>query len=404
MSTRSEDSAKPRAFDGVRVVEFAALIAGPSCGKYLADHGADVIKVERYPLGDISRHSNRTGAARSPMFVQHNAGKRSLCVDIKQPDGMAIVRDLVAKADVVIEAFTPGVMSRLGLGYEDLKALNPSIILCSISGFGQSGPNANRPGYAHISHSMTGWLGMQFLHRDPPEMPRGPGIAIADTTTGLTAFGAVGAALYRKAMTGEGEHIDIALFDSLYGSNDSSLQTYLMNGEIDVWYHPVYATKDGYLTTLVGPDHRSWRNTCVAMGRAELADDPRFSDEAKLSENREEATEIMSNWLASITSEEAERLLTAHHVASGIVNTIEKAARQPQTDARGLTVTVDDPLLGQTELVNSAFRYSNAGSGVTGPAPLLGGHNDEILREELGYDDDRIETLKAASILRAQRI
>ncbi|NKB56544.1 MAG: hypothetical protein GKS00_09425 [Alphaproteobacteria bacterium] len=404
MSDTEEKKAKPRAFEGVRVVEFAALIAGPSCGKYLADHGADVIKVERYPLGDISRHSNKTNAPRSPMFVQHNAGKRSLCIDIKQPEGMAIVRELVAKADVVIEAFTPGVMARLGLGYEDLKALNPSIILCSISGFGQTGPNANRPGYAHISHSMTGWLGMQFLHRDPPETPRGPGIAIADTTTGLTAFGAVATALYRKAMTGEGEHIDIALFDSLFGSNDSSLQTYLINGEIDVWYHPVYATKDGYLTTLVGPDHRSWRNSCKAMGRAELADDPRFSDETKLSENRDTATEILGSWLATKTSEEAERMLTEHHVPSGIVQTVDKAVRQPQVQARGLTVTIEDPLLGQTELVNSAFRYANATSGVNGPAPTLGQHNDEILRDELGYDPDRVNALKTASVLREEQI
>ena len=158
MNTNNKNSS--RAFEGIRVVEFAALIAGPSCGKYLADHGADVIKVERYPLGDIARRSNRTSAARSPMFLQHNAGKRSLCVDVKRPEGMEIVRLLIAKADVVIEAFTPGVMARLGLGYEDLKALNPSVIMCSISGFGQSGPNKDRPGYAHISHAMTGWLGI----------------------------------------------------------------------------------------------------------------------------------------------------------------------------------------------------------------------------------------------------
>ncbi len=399
MNGENKKSKKPGAFNGIRVVEFAALIAGPSCGKYLADHGADVIKVERYPLGDISRHS-RTNGSRSPMFVQHNAGKRSLCVDIKQPEGMTIVRDLIAKADVVIEAFTPGVMARLGLGYEDLQALNPSIILCSISGFGQTGPNANRPGYAHISHSMTGWLGMQFLHRDPPEVPRGPGIAIADTTTGLTAFGAVASALYRKATTGEGEHIDIALFDSLYGSNDSSLQGYLLNGEVDVWYHPVYATKDGYLTTLVGPDHRSWRNSCIAMGNAELADDPRFCNEAQLGANRDKAAEILSNWLANVTSEEAERLLTKHHVASGIVNTVNKAARQPQVTARNLTITVKDPLLGDTEVINSAFRYANAESGVKGPAPTLGQHNEEILRDDLGYDDCEVTALKIGAVLR----
>ena len=404
MTERREKQTKPGAYDGVRVVELGALIAGPSCGKYLADHGADVIKVERYPLGDISRYANRTSATRSPMFLQHNAGKRSLCVDIKQPEGLDIVRQLIAKADVVIQAFTPGTMERLGLGYEALKEMNPGIILCSISGFGQTGRNANRPGYAHLSHSMTGWLGMQFLHRDPPELPRGPGIAIADTTTGLTAFGAIGAALYRKAMTGEGDHIDIALFDSLYGSNDSSLQTYLTTGEIDVWYHPVHATKNGYVTALAGPDHRSWQRTCVAMGKPGLAEDPRFRDQKSLTAHLDDAAKIMQSWLAATTSEEAERLLTENHVPCGIVLTVDKAVRQPQVADRNLTVTVDDPLLGAHEQVNSAFKYENVARGVRGPAPMLGQHNEEVLRQELDYDDDRITRLNTNAVLRQERI
>jgi CoA:oxalate CoA-transferase len=164
--TDQPTSDKPRPLDGVRVIELSALIAGPSCAKYLADHGAEVIKIERYPLGDISRHSfTPTQTKRSPMFVQQNAGKQSLCIDLKRPEGLAVVKDLVRISDVVIEAFTPGVMARLGLGYDDLRRINPRLILCSISGFGQTGPNAGRPGYAHISHAMTGWLAMQFLHR-----------------------------------------------------------------------------------------------------------------------------------------------------------------------------------------------------------------------------------------------
>ncbi len=395
---------KPGPFTGVRVVELGALIAGPSCGKYLADHGADVIKVERYPLGDISRHFNRTGAKRSPMFLQHNAGKRSICVDIKQPEGLEIVRGLCDKADVVIQAFTPGTMERLGLDYETLKKRNPDIILCSISGFGQTGRNANRPGYAHLAHSMTGWLSMQFLHRDPPESPRGPGIAIADTTTGLTAFGAVGAALYRKAMTGEGDHLDIALFDSLYGSNDSSLQAYLTSGEIDVWYHPVHAARDGFVTALAGPDHASWQRTCVAMGRPKLAQDPRFKNQKCLTENLDEAASIMRVWLASLSCAEAERALTENHVPCGIAYTIDQAARQPQVIDRGLTVEVEDPILGSHDQVNSAFKYQNAGSGVCGPAPMLGEHNVEVLREELGYDSEKIAKLKTHAILKQDRV
>ena len=395
---------KAGAYAGVQVVELGALIAGPSCGKYLADHGADVIKVERYPLGDISRHSNRTGAKRSPMFLQHNAGKRSICVDIKQPEGLEVVRQLCAKADVVIQAFTPGTMDRLGLGYESLKEINPGVIMCSISGFGQTGRNAKRPGYAHLAHSMAGWLGMQFLHRNPPEVPRGPGIAIADTTTGLTAFGAVGAALYRKAVTGEGDHLDIALFDSLYGSNDSSLQAYLTSGEIDVWYHPVHAAKDGYVTALPGPDHASWCRICVAMGQPELAQDPRFQDQKSLTAHLDEASAAMQAWLATVTCEEAERALTGNHVPCGIVYTIDQAARQPQVADRGLTVQVEDPILGPHDQINSAFKYENAESRVRGPAPMLGEHNEQVLREELGYDEARIANLRACKVVRTERI
>lgn len=397
-------TARKGAFDGIRVLEFAALVAGPSCGKYMADHGADVIKVERFPMGDVSRSGFLRGAARSPMFLQHNAGKRSICIDIKSPEGLESVRALIPGTDVVIEAFTPGVMARLGLGYGDLQALNPSIILCSISGFGQTGPNADRPGYAHISHAMAGWLGMQFLHRDPPEAPRGPGIAIGDTTTGLTAFGAVSAALYHKATTGEGDHIDIALFDSLFGSNDSSLQHYLTTGDIDVWYHPVHATKDGYLTANVGPDHRSWAGACAAMGKPELANDSRFADAAALDENKDAATEILRNWLATLSAEEAEMRLTEHHVACGEVKTIDKAVRQPQVEARGLVRKVDDPILGETEIINSAFCYANSESSVRGPAPTLGQHNHEILREILDYDDARLADMEDRNILRSEQI
>ena len=400
----ADPDTKKGAYDGLRVLEFAALIAGPSCGKYMADHGADVIKVERFPMGDVARHGFLKGAPRSPMYIQHNAGKRSLCVDVKDPDGLAAVLALIPQTDVVIEAFTPGVMARLGLGYDDLRALNPGIILCSVSGFGQTGPNADRPGYAHISHAMTGWLGMQFLHRDPPEAPRGPGIAIGDTTTGLTAFGAIGAALYRKAMTGEGDHLDIALFDSLFGSNDDSLQRYLTTGEIDVWYHPVHAAKEGYITANVGPDHKSWANACAAMERPELASDPRFSDAAALAQHQDEATGILRDWLATLSAEDAEQRLSAHHVACGVVRTIDQAVDQPQVTARGLVRTVNDPILGETKVVNSAFRYANAESGLKGPAPMLGEHNHEILRDLLNYDEDALRDLEDRGVLRTERI
>ena len=392
---------KRGALDGIRVIEFTALIAGPSCARYLADHGAEVIKIERFPEGDVARVSSAGKLPRSAMYVAHNGGKKGLCLDLTQPEGLEVARDLIARADVVIEAFTPGVMKRLGLGWDDCKKLNPKLVMCSISGFGQTGPNASRPGYAHIAHSMTGWLAIQFLHHNPPETPRGPGIAIADVITGISAFGAICAALFKRERTGEGEYIDIALFDSLFAANDMSLQNYLITGEISVFHHPVHKTKDGYLTANVGPDFRAWQNVCKAMGREELLRDPRFSSHAAVLANRDAATAEVRAWLSTLTTEEAEKRLVAHHVVTGIVKTLDQAARQPQVLARELITEVDDPVLGRIDVVNSSIKYLNSEARVRGPAPMLGEHNAEVLAEVLGYSKEKIAALREKGVLQS---
>ncbi len=392
----------PGPLSGVRVIEFTALIAGPSAARYLSDHGAEVIKIERFPDGDVSRQTSRQGRKRSAMFVQHNGGKKGLCLDLTRPEGLQIARDLICKADVVVEAFTPGVMKKLGLGYEDLKALNPRIILCSISGFGQTGPNAHRPGYAHIAHSMTGWLAIQFLHRDPPEVPRGPGVAIADVMAGITAFGAISAALFRRERTGEGEWLDVALFDSLFVANDDSVQGCLIDGQVKPAYHAVHKTLDGYVTANVGPDFRAWQNICAAMGRPELLKDERFCSLAAVQANQQEATQVLAQWLGTLTSEQADRILTEHHVVVGVVKTMPEAIRQPQVLDRHLIKRVEDPELGPIDVINSAVKYRHSDVGVRGPAPLLGQHNAQVLRDLLGYDEARIAALQGAGILRQQ--
>ena len=405
MSPASTDENTSRGtLAGIRVLEFTALIAGPSAARALADHGAEVIKIERFPDGDVSRSVNRIVPGRSAMFVQHNSGKKGLCLDLGRPEGLAIAQDLVRKSDIVIEAFTPGVMAKLGLGYEDLKALNPTIILCSISGFGQTGPNANRPGYAHIAHSMTGWLAMQSMYRDPPQIPTGPGIAIADVVTGITAFGAICAALFKRERTGRGERIDVSLFDSLFAANDESMQRCLIDGVERPGYHAVHATLDGYVTANVGPDFRAWQSICKAMGRLELLDDPRFSSLAQVNRNRVEATRLLSDWLATLTSDEADRILTEHHVVVGVMKTIGQAARQPQVLAREMIAPVDDPVLGRIDVINTAAKFSDASVGVSAPAPTLGEHNSSVLSDLLGYDAQKIAALTSAGVLRTEAI
>lgn len=389
---------------GIRVVEFCALIAGPSCARYLADHGAEVIKIERYPLGDSSRGANNAGVARSAMYVQHNGGKKGLCVDLTQPDGLVIALDLIRRADVVIEAFTPGVMARLGLGYEALKAINPKLVMCSISGFGQTGPNSARPGYAHVAHSMAGWIAMQFLHRDPPEVPRGPGIAIADVVTGITAFGAICAALFRRERTGRGEYLDVALFDSLFAANDESLQRCLIDGVVNVWHHPVYKTQDGFVTANIGPDYKSWQSICKVVGRLDLLADPRFLDQPSLTKHIAQAIDVLRAWLLQQTSADADRILTEHHVVCGVVKTVPEVIRQPQVLERGLITGVDDPVLGYIEVVNSAVKFREATVGVRGHAPMVGEHNESVLRDLLGFDAQRIAKLREQGVLRELNI
>lgn len=400
----ASDTPKAGVLDGIRVLEFTALIAGPSAARYLADHGAQVIKIERFPGGDASRLLGRPGTARSAMFVQHNSGKLGLCLDLTKPQGLQIARDLVRQSDVVIEAYTPGVMKKLGLGYDDLKALNPKIILCSVSGFGQTGPNAQRPGYAHMAHSMTGFLATLFLHRDPPEAPRGPGIAVADVITGITAYGAICAALFKRERTGRGEWIDVALFDSLFAASDETLQHCLQGGTVQPAFHPVHKTLDGYVTANIGPDYRAWQNVCAAIGKPELLQDPRFSSQQAVLQNAPAAAKLLSDWLATQTSEDAERILTENHVVVGVVKTVEQAVRQPQVLARGGIAPVDDPILGRIDVVNTAAKFADARVGVRGHAPTLGEHNASVLREVLGYSEQRIAELKTAGVLREQVI
>lgn len=388
-----------RPLEGLRVIEFAALIAGPSCARMLADHGAEVIKVERYPNGDVSRGLNPADVERSPVYMQHNAGKKSVCINLKAPEGRQLALDLVATADVVIEANTPGVMDRLGLGYDDLKQVKPDIILCSISGFGQTGPNARRPGYAHMAHAMTGWLAMQFMHRNPPEEPRGPGIAIGDVIAGISAFGGVCAALVNRKATGKGAHIDIALFDSLFCVNDMSLQTYLTSGEVHVHYHPVYKTKDGYITVAIGPDFESWQRTCDAIGQSTLYEEGRFNSMAAVNANMGKVDQIIGEWASERRTAEIAQRFESHHIVFGIVQTVDQVFDLSQVKERSLTQFVDDPLLGSVEILGSPFCYSGERMNPRGPAPLLGQHNDQVLAEVAADGRNTIKALRRKKVI-----
>jgi formyl-CoA transferase len=396
----------------IKVLDLSRVLAGPWTAQNLADLGAEVIKVERPGKGDDSRayappflkdeqgNETREGA----YFCAANRGKKSITVNLSKPEGQQLVRELAKGVDVLVENYKVGDLARYGLGYEDLAKLNPGLVYCSVTGFGQTGPNANRPGYAHIAHSMTGWLAMQSMYRDPPQIPTGPGIAIADVITGITAFGAICAALFKRERTGRGERIDVSLFDSLFAANDESMQRCLIDGVERPGYHAVHATLDGYVTANVGPDFRAWQSICKAMGRMDLLEDRRFSSLPSVNRNRVEATRLLSGWLATLTSDEADRILTEHHVVVGVVKTIGQAARQPQVLAREMITPVYDPVLGRIDVINTAAKFSDASVGVSAHAPTLGEHNSSVLGDLLGYDAQKIAALTAAGVLRTEAI
>jgi crotonobetainyl-CoA:carnitine CoA-transferase CaiB-like acyl-CoA transferase len=239
------------------------------------------------------------------------------------------------------------------------------------------------------------------IRRSAHAAPASPSV---DTTAGLTAFGAVCAALFNRERTGTGEHIDISLFDALFCSNDFTYQAALNPAadDVEVWYHPVHATRDGYVTANVGPDMRAWQNVCKAMKREDLLNDPRFDTQEHVNANAHAAADLVSDWLATLTSKEAQAALDAHHVPCAPVLTVDQAVRQPQVLERELTVPVNDPVLGELRTMNSAFRYTHATVGVSGPAPRLGEHNETVLKEVLGYDEQAINTLNEQGVLQTR--
>lgn len=394
--------------EGYRVLDFTQVLAGPTTTRYLAEMGADVIKIEFAPNGDISRGVPYLRDGRSGYYVQQNRGKKSLCLDLKDPAAAGVIRDLITRVDVMVENFAPGVIGRLGFAYEVVKALNPRIVMCSISTFGQSGPLASRPGYDFIGCAYSGVMSMLGHPDRPPIIPQ---VGVGDISTGVHALSAILAALLHRERTGEGQFVETSLLDCYFSYNDMTVHTASLSGGAFVprrngAHHfgvaplGVFNGKESAILIMASTDHQ-FGYLCQAMGRPELPADPRFKTNADRMAHVGELIRLIQDWFDAMPSDaEIFRLFEEHRVPFAPVLGVEQAMAHPHLRERGTVTTVKDRFLGEFEVPGFPLRFSEYPRDRLGDAPTLGEHNTAILRDYLDYSPDRIATLEAAGVLR----
>jgi len=400
----------------IRVLDLSRVLAGPWAGQNLADLGAEVIKIERPKSGDDSRAfgppwvKDARGAETkdSAYFTSANRGKKSVTLNIASPEGQAIVRELAARCDVLIENYKYGDLARYGLGYEDLRKANPRLVYCSVTGFGQSGPYRERPGYDFMIQGMGGMMSVTGEPDDAPGGgPQRAGVPIADIITGMYASIAICAALAHRAETGVGQHLDLALLDSQIALLAYQNTNYFSTGKPPkrignlhpniVPYQP-FRTRDGAVILACGNDNL-FRKFCDAAGQSALAGDPRFASNGKRVENRAEMTRLLGQLFKQRTTAEWVDLLEKAGVPNGPINDIAQVYEEPQVKARGIRVDLDHPVAGKLPTVASPMRFSATKVEYRGAPPTLGQHTDEVLRNLLAKNDAELARLRAAKVI-----
>ncbi len=405
-------TAKPM-LTGYRVLDITQYVAGPTCCRTLAELGAEVIKVELAPEGDRIRGAGfkpldpaLADVSQSTYFFQQNHSKKSLALDFSLPRARELLRAMVAKVDIVVEGFTPGVMARAGLGYEDLRKLNPALIMCSISMAGQSGPLSDKPGYDYIG---SAYAGVSDLLGEPGGAPAHQGTSIGDTLCGMTATAAVLAALIHRERTGQGQYIDAALIDVYYHTHQNSIPRIALQGGNFVpkrsgRFHPegggaAYRYRDDQWIYLIAPDHR-WEGLTRALKAPEWLEDRRFKTRRDRRINGEALAAAIEERLSRFPSRAAAvAALEQEHVPVAPILTVNEATAHPHMRQRGTVRRVKDPYLGEFDIPGMPVKLSAWPPQPDVKAALLGQDNESVLHDLLGLPDDEIASLYAQGVL-----
>ena len=383
---------------GVKVLELAQIMAGPTCGMMLADLGADVIKVERVPGGDDTRRMDRPSVnGESASFMAMNRNKRGIALNLKLPAAQDALKRMAARADVVTENYRQGTMEKLGVGYESLRKINPAIIYCSISGFGRTGPYADKGGYDLIAQGMSG---LMSVTGEPGRAPVKSGGPVCDINAGmLGALGVVSAYVHRLK-TGEGQLVETSLFEAGIQQMYWQAAIYFATGEVSgptgsahILSAPYQAFRaaDGWLN-IGGANQANWERLCRVLGASDWLEDARFRTNADRMKNLEALTEVMNARLKKRKVDELIRTLEAEGVPCGRINSIAEVAADPQALAREMVVELEHPRAGRTRALGLPVKLSRTPGKVSRPAPLLGQHTREVL-SEFGFSQAEIEAL-----------
>lgn len=406
----------PGPLTGIRVLDLSRILAGPWCAQLLGDLGAEVIKIEKPGAGDDTRHwgppwlrdSEGRETHEAAYYLSTNRGKRSVTVDMSRPEGREIIEKLAAQSDVLIENYKTGDLARKGLGYEQIRAINPRIIYCSITGFGQTGPRAQQPGYDYLAQGMGGFMSITGVPDGQPGAgPQRAGVAVGDLGTGLYATVGILAALNHRHTSGVGQYIDIALLDTVVAMMANQGQNYFTGGIVPTRSgaeHPNLApyrsfeTSDGYAIIAVGNDGQ-FRKLCGALGLDALADDPRFLKNADRVRNRRPLAELIEaktrNWKMTALVD----ALSAVDVPSGPINTLDQVFDDPQVRHRELQVNLPHALGVSVPGVRNPLRFSETPARYEEAPPLLGQHTEEVLARIAGLSSEEISRLREAKIV-----
>ena len=387
--------------DGLRVLDLSRVIAGPYCATFMADLGADVVKVERPGRGDDLRAWRGDGM--SAVYAAINRNKRCVAVDLQHPEGARLVFELARRADVVVENFLPGVADRLGLGYTAVSAANPPVVYASVTGFGQTGPHARRAGYNTIAQGMSGLMALTGQPGDPPTKVGG---SVADLAAAFLAFGAVNAALIHRFRTGQGQHLDVSLVASTLALLPDPAAHYFDSGKRPIRVgnrNPnltpaeAFRTKDGWVQVVVmNPDQ--YGRFCRVLGDEPLASDPKFATNDSRLVHHEEFKARVEKVLAAATAAEWVTRFEAAQVAAGPIYEFDEVFEDPQVKHLGLVAEVDQPGYGKAKMLAFPVAASATPARIRRPAPLLGEHTAEVLGE-LGLAKAEIERLAAAGVI-----